>query len=209
MIQVLVVDDHPVLREGVVSILAAEPGIRVIGELGSAEYALRRLNEVRPDVIVLDIRVPGMSGIDLCSELRERHPRLRPVILTAFPGDSVLMEALAAGARAFVLKESGPAVLREAVRAVAKGDIYVDARVTGKLVAIATRGRQAKGPFGLTVQEMRVVELLPKGMTNRDIGEHLGISEATVKTHLHNAMRKLQVGNRAQAVAVAQREGLA
>ena len=209
MIQVLVTDDHPVIREGVVSILTDEPGIRVLGQAGSAEDALRRLADGRADVIVLDVRLPGMSGIDLCALLRERHPRVRPVILTAFPGDGVLMEALAAGARAFVLKESGPSVLREAVRAVAKGDIYVDARVTGKLVAIATRGRQAKGPYGLTVQEMRVVELLPKGMTNRDIGEQLGISEATVKTHLHNAMRKLQVANRAQAVAVAQREGLA
>jgi DNA-binding NarL/FixJ family response regulator len=209
MIQVLVTDDHPVIREGVVSILAAEPGIRVIGELGSAEDALRRLSEAKADVIVLDVRLPGMSGIDLCTVLRERHPRVRPVILTAFPGDGVLMEALAAGARGFVLKESGPAVLREAVRAVANGDIYVDPRVTGKLVALATRGRQAKGPFGLTVQEMRVVELLPRGLTNRVIGEQLGISEATVKTHLHNAMRKLQATNRAQVVALAQREGLA
>jgi two-component system response regulator DevR len=209
MIQVLVADDHPVVREGVISILTADAEIRVLADCASGEDALRYLAENRVDILVIDVRLPGMSGVEVCAVLRERQPRLRTVILTAFPGDGVLMEALAAGARGFVLKESGPAVLRSAVRAVAKGDTYVDPRVTAKLVAVATRGRQAKGPFGLTMQELRVVELLPRGLTNRQIGGELGVSEATVKTHLHNAMRKLQAANRAQVVAVAQREGLA
>jgi DNA-binding NarL/FixJ family response regulator len=208
MIEVLIADDHPVVREGVSGILAADVDVRVVGATGSGEDALRQIEALRPDVLVIDIRLPGMSGVEVCTVLRERFPRVKAVILTAFAADGVLMEALAAGARGFVLKESGPAVLREAVHAVARGDTYVDPRVTAKLVAVATRGRRAKGPLGLTVQEMRILELLPKGLTNRQIGEELGITEATVKTHLHNAMRKLRATNRAQAVALAQREGL-
>ena len=209
MIDVLVADDHPVVREGVTSILAADPELRVVGDAGSGEEALRRATATHPDVLVIDVRLPGMSGVEVCTVLQERNPRIRTVVLTAFPGDGVLMEALAAGARGFVLKESGPAVLRDAVHAVARGDTYVDPRVTAKLVALLTRGRRAKGPFGLTVQELRVVALLPRGLTNRQIGDQLGVSEATIKSHLYSAMRKLHASNRAQVVAVAEREGLA
>ena len=209
MIDVLVADDHPVVREGVTSILAADPELRVVGDAGSGDEALRRATATHPDVLVIDVRLPGMSGVEVCTVLQERNPRIRTVVLTAFPGDGVLMEALAAGARGFVLKESGPAVLRDAVHAVARGDTYVDPRVTAKLVALLTRGRRAKGPFGLTVQELRVVALLPRGLTNRQIGDQLGVSEATIKSHLYSAMRKLHASNRAQVVAVAEREGLA
>jgi len=209
VIDVLVADDHPVVREGVTSILAADPELRVVGDAGSGEEALRRATATHPDVLVIDVRLPGMSGVEVCTVLQERNPRIRTVVLTAFPGDGVLMEALAAGARGFVLKESGPAVLRDAVHAVARGDTYVDPRVTAKLVALLTRGRRAKGPFGLTVQELRVVALLPRGLTNRQIGDQLGVSEATIKSHLYSAMRKLHASNRAQVVAVAEREGLA
>jgi DNA-binding NarL/FixJ family response regulator len=120
-----------------------------------------------------------------------------------------LIQAFAAGAKGFVMKESQPAVLRDAVRVVSQGETFTDPRVGAKLVALASRNRRAKGPFGLTIQEMRVVEQLPRGLTNREIGSELGIAEDTVKTHLRHALRKLNARDRVEAAAIALREGLA
>ena len=210
MISILLVDDHPVVREGVAAILRDDPELRVVGEASSGEEALKLVaaGEV-PDVVVLDVRLPGMSGVDVCGLLRQRAPRTRAIVFTSFPSEAIMLEAFTAGAKAFLAKESGPAALRTAVHTVAAGDTYIDPRLANKLVALATKGRRAKGPFGLTMQEMRVVELLPRGLTNIQIGRELGVSEQTVKSHLYSAMRKLRVSNRAQAAAVAQREGLA
>ena len=137
------------------------------------------------------------------------QPQLRVVVLNTFNHEHTLLAAFAAGAKGFAIKESSPKALRLAVRTVAEGGTYIDPRSAGKLVALAAAGRAARGPFGLTLQEMRVLELLPRGVTNRDLGLRLHVSEATVKTHLHHAMRKLNAHNRAEATAIALREGLA
>jgi len=204
------VDDHPVVREGVAAILGDDPELRVIAEASSGEDALKLIaaGEI-PDVVVVDVRLPGMSGIDMCGALRERSPRTRAIVFTSFPSEASMLEAFTAGAKGFLAKESGPATLRTAIQSVAAGDTYIDPRLANKMIALATKGRRAKGPFGLTMQEMRVVELLPRGLTNVQIGKELGVSEQTVKSHLYSAMRKLRVSNRAQAAAFAQREGLA
>jgi DNA-binding NarL/FixJ family response regulator len=157
----------------------------------------------------MDVRLPGASGIEACTDLATRVPGARVVMLTSFPNEGVMMSAFAAGARGFVLKESEPPVIRQAVRTVADGDTFADPKIAGKLVALATGGRRAKGPFDLTVQEMRVLELLPRGLTNHEIGDRLGIGENTVKTHLRNLMRKLDARDRVEAAAIALREGLA
>lgn len=209
MIRVLVVDDHPVVREGLESILSDDPDLRICGHAGSAEEAIRRCEEVRPDVILMDSRLPGMSGTEACQVLADRLPSTRTIIVTSFPNEGVMMAAFAAHARGFLLKESDPGVIRQAVRTVASGGTYADPRVAGRLVALATRGRRAKGPFNLTLQEMRVVELLPRGLTNRELGTLLGLSEHTVKSHLRNAKRKLGARDRAEAAAISLREGLA
>jgi DNA-binding NarL/FixJ family response regulator len=209
MIRILVVDDHPVVREGLIAILDDGNGFRVCGQAGSGPEALAEARRLRPDVVVLDVRLPGATGVEVCSELSESVPAARVVMLTSFPNDGVMMSAFAAGARGFVLKESEPAVIRDAVRSVAGGATYADPKVAGKLVALATRGRRAKGPYDLTLQEMRVLELLPRGLTNHEIGDHLGIGENTVKTHLRNLMRKLGARDRVEAAAIALREGLA
>lgn len=209
MIRILVVDDHPVVREGLVSVLSDEPDFAVVGQVGTAEQALTEATRLVPDVAVLDIRLPGMNGTDACAALRQRHPRLRVVALTSFANESTMLAAFASGAKGFAVKESEPGVLREAVRTVMTGGTFVDPRVAGKLVALATKGRRAKGPHGLTLQEMRVADLLPRGLTNREIGRELGISEQTVKTHVRQVMRKLDARDRTQAAALAQREGLA
>jgi len=210
MISILLVDDHPVVREGVAAILGDDPDLRVVAEASSGEDALKLIaaGEI-PDVIVVDVRLPGMSGIEVCSALRQRSPRTRAIVFTSFPSEAAMLEAFTAGAKGFLAKESGPATLRTAIQSVAAGDTYIDPRLANKMIALATKGRRAKGPFGLTMQEMRVVELLPRGLTNMQIGKELGVSEQTVKSHLYSAMRKLRVSNRAQAAAFAQREGLA
>jgi two-component system, NarL family, response regulator DevR len=209
MIRILVVDDHPVVREGIVAILAAEPDFEVIGQAANGEQAIREASRSLPDVVVLDVRMPGSTGMEVCTALMSKHPGMRVVILTCFPNENVMLSVFAAGARGFLVKESEPSVLRTAVRQVAVGGTFIDPRIAGKFVALATKGRRAKGPFGLTLQEMRVVELLPRGMSNREIGRELGVSEQTVKTHLHNAMRKLRAKDRTEVAAIAMREGLA
>lgn len=208
MIRILVVDDHPVVREGLIAILNG-PDLAVCGQAGDGGQALSEAARLRPDVVILDVRLPGTTGVEVCAELRERIPGTRVVMLTSFPNHGVVMSAFAAGACGFVLKESDPAVIRQAVRTVADGSTFADPKVAAKLVALATRGRRAKGPFDLTLQEMRVLELLPRGLTNNEIGERLGIGENTVKTHLRNVMRKLGARDRVEAAAIALREGLA
>lgn len=209
MIRILLVDDHPVVREGLVSILAAEPDFNVVGEAGSGEDAIRLAAELAPDVVLLDVRLPGMSGIETCEKLKFRDARVRVVVLSSFPDNGAMVAAYTAGARGYVIKESDPSVLRQAVRVVADGDTYVDSRVAAKLVALATKGKRVRGPFGLSAQEMRVVELLPRGLSNREIGENLHISEHTVKTHLRHAMAKLGARDRVEAAALAMRAGIA
>lgn len=209
MIRILVVDDHPVVREGLVTVLSDEPDFVVAGQAATAAEALSEAARVRPDVVVMDVRLPDRTGVEACADLARLAPGVRVVMLTSFPNDGVMMGSFAAGARGFVLKESQPAVIRQAVRTVAEGGTYADPKVAGKLVALATRGRRAKGPFDLTLQEMRVLELLPRGLTNHEIGDRLGIGENTVKTHLRNLMRKLDARDRVEAAAIALREGLA
>lgn len=209
MIRILVVDDHPVVREGLIAILGDDPEVAVCGEAGTAAEAIAEAERLRPDVVVLDVRMPGASGVEVCADLAARLPATRVVMLTSFPNDGVMVNAFSAGAHGFVLKESEPAVIRQAVRTVAEGATFADPKVAGKLVALATRGRRAKGPFDLTLQEMRVLELLPRGLTNHEIGDRLGIGENTVKTHLRNLMRKLGARDRVEAAAIALREGLA
>lgn len=203
------VDDHPVVREGIVAILGAEPDFDVVGQAPTGELALSEVERSSPDVVVLDVRLPGMSGTDTCAALTSKHAGIRVLMLTSFPSENLILSAFTAGAKGFAVKESEPAVLRGAVRTVAAGGTFVDPKTAGKLVMLATKGRRAKGPFGLTLQELRVVSFLPRGLTNRQIGKELGISEQTVKTHLHNAMKKLRATDRAEAARIVAREGLA
>lgn len=207
--RVLLVDDHPYMRQGVAFVLDADDDLEVVGDVASAEEAFRFVDREEPDVVIFDVELPGMDGIDACESLLHTHPRIRAIVLTRFTNESVMLRALSAGAKGFVIKESDPENLRFAVRSVAQRGTYVDPQVTGRLTALATQGRRAKGPFGLTVQEMRVVELLPKGITNHEIAEELCLSINTVKTHLRHAMAKMRVADRAAAAALAQREGLA
>lgn len=207
MIRALVVDDHPMFRQGVASVLEASAEIEVVGQAGSTREARTLIKQVRPDIVLIDIRLPDGDGVDLCAELRETS--IKVVVLSQFSADRIVLRAFLRGAHGYVVKESEPEVLRQAVRAVMGGATFVDPRVAAKVVAAATKGPRAKGPYGLTPQELRVVELLPKRFSNREIARQLGLSEETVKTHLRHALRKLQVEDRTSAAAMVVEAGLA
>jgi NarL family two-component system response regulator LiaR len=209
VIRVLIVDDHPVVVEGLASILATEPDFRVEGQASSGEEALQKSSYLRPDVVLLDVRLPGMSGVSACERIVRTQPGTRVLMITSFPSAGTIATGLAAGAAGVLLKDSEPTTIREAVRSVAGGETFMDPRISRKIASYAERGVRGKGPFGLSPAEMRVIEYLPRGLTNQQIADELGLSEHTVKSHMHTMFQKINAKDRTEAAAIAMREGLA
>jgi two-component system response regulator DevR len=207
--RVVVVDDHPVVREGLAKVLADAPTIDVVGQAGTAEEALEVVAATRADVVVVDLRLPEMSGAELCSELRRRDRTVLTLVISSNPTADSLLSVLEAGARGFVLKESDPTLLVQALRALDAGHYFLDPRVASTVVQLAITGpRRTDHRYGLTTQEMRVLSFLPSGLSNREIAIELGITVNTVKSHLRSALRKVEARDRAQAAAIVLREGL-
>lgn len=208
MTSVVVVDEHAVLASTVATVLADDPTITIVGALGSLAAVRDACWPHAPDVALVGQRLSDVSGVDACAILREHAPSTRTVMLLNFPREQPALAAFAAGAAGVVVKEVRPAVLRQAVHAVATGGVFVDPLVAARIVGLALRSQRRRGPYGLTLAELRVLERLPNGLTNREIGADLGIAESTVKSHVTAILRKLEVGDRAQAAARAVREGL-
>ncbi|MER7910111.1 response regulator transcription factor [Streptomyces sp. NPDC096068] len=219
VIRVLVVDDQYLIRAGLVGLLKAAPGTEVVGEAVDGEEAVALAATLRPDVILMDVRMPGGNGIDATARILAEAPDPAPrvLILTTFDLDEYVYGALRVGASGFLLKDSGPERLLAAVAAVAGGDHLFAPSVTRRLVeAFARRAAPAEeavragaaGLDALTGREREVLRLTGKGLSNRQIAGDLHISEATVKTHLNRAMGKLGLASRAQAVVVAYESGL-
>lgn len=219
MTRVLVVDDQFLIRAGLVGLLRAAPGIHVVGEAGDGAEAVALAAATRPDVILMDIRMPGMSGIvateKILAEAPEPPPRV--LVLTTFDLDEYVYGALRAGASGFLLKDSGPERLLAAVAAVGGGDALFAPSVTCRLVEAFARQAGAGSEDcaepppdlrALTLREVEVLKLIATGLSNADIADRLYISEATVKTHLNRTMTKLDLDSRAQAVVVAYETGL-
>ncbi|MDG4859524.1 response regulator transcription factor, partial [Streptomyces sp. T-3] len=214
MTRVLVVDDQFLIRAGLAGLLRAAPGIEVVGEAGDGAEAVELAERVRPDVILMDIRMPGMSGIVATRKILAGAPEPPPriLVLTTFDLDEYVYGALRAGASGFLLKDSGPERLLAAVAAVGGGDALFAPSVTRRLVeAFAQRAEAAEPPAdlrALTTREVEVLRLTGGGLSNAEIADKLSISEATVKTHLNRTMSKLDLGSRAQAVVMAYETGL-
>ncbi|POX59333.1 DNA-binding response regulator [Streptomyces sp. Ru62] len=216
MIRVLVVDDQFLIRAGLVGLLDAAPGFEVVGEAGDGEQAVRLAAQTRPDVVLMDIRMPGVNGIEateqILAEATDRPPRV--LVLTTFDLDEYVYGALRAGASGFLLKDSGPERLLAAVTAVDGGDALFAPSVTRRLVEAFAHQQKpvdtAPPPdLGvLTSREVEVLRLTARGLSNLEIADRLYISEATVKTHLNRTMTKLDLGSRAQAVVLAYETGL-
>ena len=205
-IGVFVLDDQEIVRRGVRGLLEAEPDIRVIGEAGTASAALARIPALRPDVAVLDVRLPDGDGVLVCREVRSRMPEVACLILTAFGDDQALLDSILAGAAGYVLKQVRGSDLADAVRTAASGQSLLNPRAASKLM---TRLRdQATGSSqlaGLTPHERSVLELIGEGLTNRQIGERLYLGEKTVKNYISSLFRKLGLKQRTAAAAYAAR----
>jgi DNA-binding NarL/FixJ family response regulator len=206
-ITVFLLDDHEIVRRGVKDMLEAEGDITVIGEAGTASSALARIPALRPEVAVLDIRLPDGDGVSVCREIRSRMPEVACLMLTSFGDEDALLDAIMAGAAGYVLKQIRGSDLVGAVRTVATGQSMLDPRAASQLMA-RLRGQSAAkhDPLaGLTPQERRILELIGEGLTNRQIGERMFLAEKTVKNYISGLFAKLGMERRTQAAALAVR----
>jgi DNA-binding NarL/FixJ family response regulator len=205
MIRVLIVDDHPVVREGLAAVLEDTKDVRVVGALGSAEEALASVAAGLPDVVLLDLELPGMNGVDAIPRLAAAAPRSRIVVLTAYDTEERVLGALKAGAAGYLLKGAGAAEIVQAIRAVAAGGSYLTPRVAARVVAQVNAPRRSGR---LSDRERQVLRLVARGRANKQIARDLGITERTVKFHMTSIFNKLGADNRAQAIAIAAERGL-
>ncbi|EFL24615.1 LuxR family DNA-binding response regulator [Streptomyces himastatinicus ATCC 53653] len=202
-IRIFLLDDHEVVRRGVRELLASEPDMEVVGEAGTAADALARILATRPDVAVLDIRLPDRSGVEVCREIRSRDETIRCMMLTSFADDEALFDAIMAGASGYVLKDIRGSELLAAVRDVAAGRSLLDPVATARVLE-RLRGGAAKPDdrlSSLTEQERRILLLIGEGLTNRVIGERLHLAEKTIKNYVSSLLSKLGMERRSQAAA--------
>jgi len=204
MIRVMLVDDHPVVREGLRGMLESEPDLTVVGEAGSGEEAVARARVVEADVILMDLRMRDLDGVGATERILADDPRAKVVVLTTYETDADILRAVEAGASGYLLKDASRAELAGAIRAAARGETVLAPSVAGRLV------NQVRRPVtqSLSAREVEVLRLVAKGLTNADIGRALHISEATVKTHLLRTFGKLDVSDRTAAVTSAMALGL-
>ncbi|MFF8827872.1 response regulator [Streptomyces sp. NPDC015131] len=212
-IRVLIADDEPLVRGGLSLIVNAADGLTVVGEAASGPETLAQTAHLAPDVILLDIQMPGGDGISVTRALRERPDSPRIVIVTTFGLDSHLHQAIAAGADGFILKDAPAELLQQAIRSAAQGDAVLSPRMTRRLMHRYTTGAPTDpapppGHDRLTVREREVLRLLAQGHSNAEIAAQLFISEGTVKTHITRILMKLGLRDRAQAIVLSHRHGL-
>ncbi|ONI78985.1 DNA-binding response regulator [Actinosynnema sp. ALI-1.44] len=203
MIKVLLVDDHPVVREGLRGMLDAEPDLAVVGEAGSGEEAVALASALRPDVILMDLRMPGLDGAGATEKIMSSNTGSRVIVLTTYETDADILRAVEAGATGYLLKDASRAELAGAIRAATRGETVLAPSVAGRLM------RRIRQPVqqALTAREIQVLRLVAKGQTNAEIGASLHISETTVKTHLLRVFNKLGVSDRTAAVTTAMEQG--
>lgn len=203
-IRVFLLDDHEVVRRGVAALLSAEEDIEIVGEAGTAEQALARIPAARPDVAVLDVRLPDGDGVSVCREIRSRMPEVACLMLTSFEDEEALFDAVMAGAAGYVLKQIHGSDLVGAIRTVASGQSLLDPQSTAKMLQRVRERAARKDPLAsLTDQERQILELIGEGLTNRQIGERMFLAEKTVKNYVSNLFTKLDMRRRTQAAALA------
>lgn len=201
-ITVFLLDDHEIVRRGLRDLLTAEPDIDVVGEAGTALSALRRIPALKPDVAVLDVRLPDDDGVSVCREIRSTHPETACLMLTSYGDDQALLGAIMAGAAGYVLKQTCGTDLVSAVRTVAAGGSMLDAHATQRVMERLRERVASVDPLSaLTEQEKRVLELIGEGLTNRQISERMVLSEKTVKNYVSSVLTKLGMQRRSQAAA--------
>ena len=204
-IRLLLVDDHTVVRQGLKMVLSLEPDLLVVGEAANGQEAVTQVPELRPDVVLMDLLMPVMDGVSAIRIIKKEHPDVEVVALTSVLEDRLVIDAVEAGAAGYLLKETGPEGLIDAIRAAARGEVRLDPKVQKRLV------REVRTPEmreSLTPRETDTLRLVAKGLTNKEIADALNVSEVTVKTHVSSVLSKLNLSSRTQAALFALKEGL-
>ncbi len=203
-IRVLIADDHPVVRTGLEGMLASQPEFRVVGEATNGKQAVALVEQLHPDVVLMDLRMPELDGVAATSEIRRRRPAVQVLVLTTYDSDADILPAIEAGATGYLLKDAPREDLFRAIQAAANGESFLAPSVAARLM-----GRmRAPAEEALSAREVQVLTMVSQGASNKEIGHQLHISEATVKTHLIHIFEKLGVSDRTQAVTVALQRGI-
>ena len=204
MVKVFLVDDHEVVRRGLAGLLASDPELEIVGEAGSVSEAKARIPALKPDVVVLDVRLPDGNGIELCRDLVSEHPDLRCLMLTSFTSDEAMLEAILAGASGYVVKDIKGMELAQAIKEVGAGKSLLDNRAAAALMAKLRGAAEREDPLsGLTEQERTLLTLLSEGLTNRQIAARMFLAEKTVKNYVSRLLAKLGMERRTQAAVFA------
>jgi NarL family two-component system response regulator LiaR len=210
VIRVYVTDDHPIVRRGIKQLLDTEAGIEVVGEATNGREAVADMDELKPDIVLMDLVMPVMDGIDAIRQIKAAHPSIQILVLTSFATDDKVFPAIKAGALGYLIKDTGPVELVRAIRQVHQGQLTLHPTIAQKLLKELTlTSEQPPSPDPLTEREVEVVKLIARGLSNQEIAETLVVSIATVYTHVSKILDKLHLASRTQAALYALREGLA
>jgi NarL family two-component system response regulator LiaR len=208
-VRVLIVDDHAIVRKGIRALLSEAEGFEVVGEASTGQEAVLRAQETHPDVILMDVLMPGMDGIEATRLITSRQPKARILVLTSFAADNKVFPAIKAGALGYLLKDSSPEELVRAIRQVHRGEPSLHPTIARKLLQeIARPAELQPAPEALTDREMTVLRLIAQGLSNQEIADRIAVSEPTVRTHVSRILGKLHLASRTQAALYAVREGL-
>jgi NarL family two-component system response regulator LiaR len=209
-IRIFITDDHAIVRSGIRALLATEPEIDVVGEAANGDQAITGVREQQPDVVLMDLEMPGMDGIEAIQHIIGADPEARILVLTSFATDERVFPAIKSGALGYLLKDAGPEALVQAIRQVHRGESSLHPKIARKLVEeMARPAEQPPTADPLTAREVEVLQLVAHGMSNQEIADKLVISEATVRAHVNSILRKLHLASRTQAALYALREGYA
>ncbi len=210
MIRLLIIDDHEMVREGLKAMLSAEPDFTIVGDAANAELAFELIERLRPDIILLDVRLPGTSGIEVCRTVTERYPETAVIILTTFTDESLVEQCIKAGARGFIVKDIERFDLKRSIRAVARGEAAIDTKAAVAVLAQLRRSPRNNSELAqesLSSQQIVILRLVAQGLSSREIATRLYLSENTVKGYVQEILHRLGVKNRTEAVMVAVKQG--
>jgi two-component system response regulator DevR len=210
MIRILIVDDHEMVREGLKAILVSEPDFTIIGDASNAAQALESVERLRPDIVLLDVRLPDSSGVKVCQEITKRFPEVAVIILTTFTEEQLVAECIQAGARGYIVKDVERFDLKRSIRAVARGEAAIDSKAAVAVLSQLRRGpsqRPEQEPEPLSAQQLVILRLVAQGLSSREIANQLYLSENTVKGYVQEILHRLGVKNRTEAVMMAVKQG--
>ena len=208
-IKILIADDHPVVREGLSAMLSKEQDVEVVGEAENGVEAVNRAKELKPDIVLMDLRMPELDGVEAMRQIRAEDPDSKFIVLTTYDNDEYIFKGIEAGAKAYLLKDAPREELFKAIRAVYRGESLIQPAVAGKVLdRFAELSREARAPEALSERELDVLKFMAKGAANKEIAAELFISESTVKSHIASIFQKLEVNDRTEAVTQAIRKGI-